>query len=274
LRKIFAPLREKHKQLQEKTIIYKNINISYTDSGKGNVIVLLHGFLENQSMWQDIISVLTKKNRVITIDLLGHGKTENLSYVHSMSDQAKMIKSVLDSLRLRRYYLIGHSLGGYISLAFTELYPKNTKGICLMNSTAKPDASERKQNRDRAIAMVKRNKDTFIKMAIPNLFTQESRINFKKEIDVIKTDALKTSIQGVIASLEGMKNRKDRTFILQNIEFKKMLIIGKKDPLLNRDELINQVKNTNTEIVEFSTGHMSHIENKKELITTLLNFVK
>ncbi len=260
--------------MQEKTFLYKNINISYTDSGKGNAIVLLHGFLENKSMWQDIIPVLTKKNRVITVDLLGHGKTDNLSYVHSMKDQAEMLKSVLDSLHLRRYYIIGHSLGGYISLAFAELYPKNIKGICLMNSTAKADSLERKLNRDRAIAMVKRNKNTFIKMAIPNLFTEESRINFKNEIDFVKTEALKTSVQGVIASLEGMKNRKDRTFILHNKVFKKMLIIGKKDPLLNQKELINQVKNTNTEIVKLSNGHMSHIENKKELITTLLNFVK
>lgn len=251
---------------------YKNIKVSYTDNGQGSVIVLIHGFLENSTMWKDIIPILIKKHRVITIDLLGHGKTENIGYIHTMKDQAKMIKSVLNHLKLRKYYLIGHSLGGYIALAFTELYLDNLKGICLMNSTALSDNLERKLNRERAIKMVKRNKTSFIKMAIPNLFTQESIKTHSKEIELIKQEALKTSTQGVIASLEGMKIRKDRTEILKNKDLKKMLIIGKKDPLLNQQELHQQVKNTNTTVVEFSNGHMSHIENREELIIILSKF--
>lgn len=258
--------------MQEKTFIYKNINITFTDSGKGNVIVLIHGFLENSTMWKTIIPILEKKNRIITIDLLGHGKTENIGYIHSMKDQAKMIKSVLNHLKLRKYHLIGHSLGGYIALAFTELYLNNIKGICLMNSTAKSDSKERKLNRERAITMVKSNKTSFIKMAIPNLFTSKSKGVYSKEIELIKQEALKTSTQGVIASLEGMKNRKDRTEILKNDDLKKMLIIGKEDPLLNQKELHQQVKNTNTTVIEFSNGHMSHIENREELIAIILNF--
>lgn len=260
--------------MQEKNILYKNINISFSDYGKGSVIVLLHGFLENSTMWKDIIPVLSTKNRVITIDLLGHGKTENLSYVHTMTDQAKMVKSVLDALKLRRYHLIGHSLGGYVSLAFAELFPNNLKGICLMNSTALADSLEKRINRDRAIALVKKNKDTFIKMAIPNLFTEKSRANYKPEIELVKKEALKTSLQGVIASLEGMKNRKNRTSILKNKSLKKMFIIGKKDPLLQYLDLKSQVKDTNIKVVEFSSGHMSHIENKLELAITLKEFVK
>lgn len=260
--------------LQEKTCIYKNINVSFTDSGKGNAIILLHGFLENNTMWKDIVPILSKKNRVITIDLLGHGKTENLSYIHTMTEQAKMIKAVLDSLKLRKYHIIGHSLGGYITLAFTELFFNNLRGICLMNSTALTDSKERKQNRERAITMVKNNKDAFIKMAIPNLFTEESRVKHKQEIEFIKKEALKTSLQGVIASLEGMKNRKERSFILKNKNLKKLFIIGKKDPLLQHIELINQVKSTNTEVVKFSSGHMSHVENNLELKIVLSKFVK
>ena len=258
--------------MQEKTIIYKNIKVSYTDNGQGSVIVLIHGFLENKTMWNAVVPILTKKSRVITIDLLGHGKTENIGYIHSMKDQAEMIKSVLNHLKLRKYHLIGHSLGGYIALAFAELYLNNIKGICLMNSTAKSDSKDRKLNRNRAIAMVKKNKTSFIKMAIPNLFTQESRKKHSNEIEFIKQEAIKTSTQGVIASLEGMKNRKDRTEILKNKDLKKMLIIGKKDPLLNQQELHQQVKNTNTIVVEFSNGHMSHIENREKLITVILNF--
>jgi len=256
------------------TFIYKNIKINYTSHGTGSVVVLLHGFLENSSMWNSIIPILAKKNRVLTIDLLGHGKTANLSYIHTMEDQARMIKSVLDSLKLRRYIVVGHSLGGYVALAMTELFPENIKKLILMNSTALADTSEKMLNRDRAIRMVKQNKDLFIKIAIPNLFTEKSKIKFKKEIDFVKEEALKTSLQGIIASLEGMKIRKDRTLVLHNNSFEKLFIIGKKDPLLDYNSLIKQTKFSNTQIAVFSNGHMSHIENFNELVLSLTQFIK
>ncbi len=128
---------------------YKHINIHYTDKGKGTAIVLLHGFLENSTMWKPFISRLSKKNRVITIDLLGHGKTECLGYVHTMEDMAEAVKAVLSKLRLRRVVVIGHSMGGYVALAFVEKYSNNVKGLCLMNSTATADSEEKKINRDR-----------------------------------------------------------------------------------------------------------------------------
>ena len=113
-----------------------------------------------------------------------------------------------------------------------------------------------------------------IKVAIPNLFSENSRKKYKKEIEIVKKEALKTSLQGVIASLEGMKIRKDRTAILKDNSFKKLFIIGKKDPLLSYNTLINQTKSTNTQIAIFSNGHMSHIENYDELLLSLTNFIK
>jgi len=106
----------------ENTFQYKNISISYAVSGKGSAVVLLHGFLENKTMWHKIKKVLSKKYKVVSIDLLGHGKTESLGYVHTMEDQAEMIKAVLNHLKLRKYVLIGHSMGGYISLAFAKKF--------------------------------------------------------------------------------------------------------------------------------------------------------
>lgn len=260
--------------MQEYFFLYKDVKISYTSLGKGSVVVLLHGFLENKSMWNRLMPILAKKNRVIAIDLLGHGKTDNVSYIHTMEDQAKMIKALLINLKLRRYILIGHSLGGYITLAFAELYKENIKKIVLVNSTALPDNKTKLKNRDRAIAMVKQNKDTFIKIAIPNLFSEKSRITYKKEIEIVKKEALKTSLQGVIASLEGMKIRKDRTSILKDNSFQKLFIIGKNDPLLDYKTLIHQTNVTNTQIAVFSNGHMSHIENFKELVLSLQTFIK
>ena len=98
----------------EKSLSFKNTKVSYTDFGKGSVVVLLHGFLENSTMWNAIIPEISKTNRVLAIDLLGHGKTECLGYVHSMETMADAVFEVLKSLRIRKITLIGHSMGGYV----------------------------------------------------------------------------------------------------------------------------------------------------------------
>ena len=110
------------------TILHKNASIWFSVSGNGPAIVLLHGFLEDSSMWTDLASVLSKKNKVICIDLLGHGKTDSLSYVHTMEEMADTVLTVLKHLGLRKYTFIGHSMGGYVALAFEKHILKILKG--------------------------------------------------------------------------------------------------------------------------------------------------
>lgn len=257
-----------------KQILYKNTQISYSDNGKGTTIVLLHGFLENQTMWQDLAPELSKKHRIITIDLLGHGESGCLGYVHSMEDNAEVVQAVLSKLRIRKAVFVGHSMGGYVALAFAELFPENIRGLVLQNSTSKADSEERKANRNRAIKAVKKDYTTFIRLAIGNLFNPDNREKFANEIEKVKLEALKTPLQGIVASLEGMKIRKDREVLLHLTPFPKMLILGKKDPVLNYEDALEQIENTAVKLVTLPDGHMSHIENKEELKTVLLEFFK
>ena len=108
---------------------HKGINIFYTVKGKGTALVLLHGFLENSSMWHPFIPNLTQRNRVVCIDLLGHGKTNCLGYAHPMELMSEAVEAVLKHLRLRKYYMIGHSMGGYVALSFAEKNPNNSDVI-------------------------------------------------------------------------------------------------------------------------------------------------
>lgn len=255
-------------------ILYKNTKISYSDTGKGNAVVLLHGFLENQTMWQELVPELSKKNRIITIDLLGHGETECLGYVHSMEDNADVVQAVLSKLRIRKAVFVGHSMGGYVALAYGELYPENVRGLVLMNSTSKADSDERKANRDRAIKAVKKDYTTFIRLSIGNLFSPDNRERLIDEIEKVKTEALKTPLQGVVASLEGMKIRNDREVLLHLTPYPKMLILGKNDPVLNYEDSLDQIEDTSVKLVTFPDGHMSHIENRDELKIVLLEFFK
>lgn len=253
---------------------HKGINIFFTDEGSGESIVLLHGFLENVSMWEPFIPELSKNNRVISIDLLGHGKTECLGYIHTMELMAESVEAVLNYLNIKNSTFIGHSMGGYVSLAFAERNPDALKGLCLMNSTSQEDTQEKKINRDRAIVAVKQNHKTFIRMAVTNLFSAENRSVFKDKISNTIEDALNTPLQGIIAALEGMKIRKDRSKILQNSVFKKMIIIGRKDPVLDYRNLISLIKPTEVNLIEFPDGHMSHIENKDEFLQQIMYFIE
>ena len=255
-------------------IQFKNTGIAYSDTGKGTAIVLLHGFLENQKMWDNYIVTFAKKNRVITIDLLGHGETECLGYVHSMEDNAEAVHAVLSDLRIRKAIFVGHSMGGYVALAFAEMYPDAIKGLVLLNSTAKADSGERKINRDRAIKAVKQSYKGFVSMAIANLFSENNREQLSDQIEIAKKEALKTPLQAIVASLEGMKIRKDREVLLHLTPYPKMLILGEKDPVLDYEETKVQVENTNVELITFPDGHMSHIENQEELTCVLLHFFK
>ena len=257
-----------------KSLKYKNISISYSVQGKGVAVVLLHGFLENKSMWEAIAESISKNHQVVSIDLLGHGKTGCLGNMHTMENQAKMVWFVLNTININTFVVIGHSMGGYIALAFAELFPKRITKLCLMNSTAAPDDSEKLTNRDRAIKVIKTNQEAFIRMAIPNLFSEKSKSKFKSEIELITQDALKMSAQEIIASIQGMKIRKDRTFLLKTLKIPILFIIGKKDPALNYNSLIDQIKQYPVVVKEFPDGHMSHIENKQNLIKTLLNFIQ
>jgi len=253
---------------------HKGINIFYTDHGTGTAIVLLHGFLENSTMWNAFLPELTKRNRVICIDLLGHGKTPCLGYVHTMEDMAEAVLAVLNHSRLRRYYMIGHSMGGYVALAFAEENQKSLKGLCLMNSTYETDDDERKLIRARANKMIQTNFNNMVRMSFANLFSEKSKIVYKAEFDAALKEALKTPVQGYIACQEGMRLRPDRQDVFHSLKGKKMILIGKNDPVVNGEKLIQETKNTPINTAVFSEGHMSHIENPSLLLKEIMHFIE
>ncbi len=256
------------------TLTHKGIEINYNTFGKGEPLVFLHGFLENATMWNEIIPYFQDDYYCITIDLLGHGQTPSLGYIHTMEDMAKAVVAVLGFLNLNEVSLIGHSMGGYVSLACIDLFPNIASRISLLNSTSFPDSEERKLNRSRAIETVKKNPKAYTNMAIANLFAEENRAKFVNEIRHIKEQASKTSLQGIISALEGMKIRKDRRSILENFQGSRVILSGLQDPVLPYTQNLEEATQLNVDLISFDGGHMSYIENKKDLINALKVFLK
>lgn len=252
---------------------YKQIPFSYCDIDRGPAIIFLHGFLENQWMWKDLMDYLPKSLRKLSLDLPGHGKSGNLGYIHTMDEMAEVVKAMLDELKLKRVLLCGHSMGGYVALAFAEKYPDMVKGIILMNSNSRADSEVKKKDRDRAIALVKRNHKSFIRGAIPHLFRPKHRRSMRDQINSIKQEALKTSKQGVIAALEGMKIRPDREVLLHFAPYKLLLIAAEHDPVIPFEIMKDQLRSQQVTACITENGHMSHIEDREQSFPAIKKFI-
>jgi pimeloyl-ACP methyl ester carboxylesterase len=220
---------------------YKKSKIHYTDTGKGRVVVLLHGFLGSHEVWSEFNKKLSKKFRVITIDLPGHGETPSIGYYHSTELLAQSVKAVLDKAGVRRYVIAGHSMGGYTALAFAELYPENVSGLCLFNSTSYADSEEKKKEREKVIRLVKKEHKHYVAEVVTSLFAPENLSKLTNEVEKVKRIAEKISKQSIINSLEGMKERKSRDLILKFAEFPVLFIVGKKDGVINYETMYPQM---------------------------------
>src|SRR5690554_2956116 len=146
-------------------------------------MVLLHGFLESSKMWDPLLPELSKDRKIITIDLPGLGESGVISEIHSMELMAEVIDSVLNHLQIASATFVGHSMGGYVTLAYAEMFPDRVEKIVLLNSTPIADSEERKEIRGRALKIIDRNSRAYISMAIANWAGETSRSKFMEEIE-------------------------------------------------------------------------------------------
>ena len=242
----------------------------YTKQGnsKAKVIVFLHGFLEDHSIWKDLADSLSDDYCVIAIDLLGHGKTPTIAPVHTMERMAEEVYTILQKEAISSCTLVGHSMGGYVALAFAELFAEKVAGLILMNSTPLPDSEEKKANRDRVLKVIEKQKELFVRTAVTNLFSETNRLTMKVELEKLVAVGLATSNEGIVAASLGMKKRPDRTEVFEQLQAKKHIIMGKNDALIPYEAMIAIADRVGASYSLLSGGHLSYIENKQETLTT------
>ncbi len=258
------------------TIDYRNTTIRFKDEGKGTVIVLLHGYLESLEIWSEFSAKLAEFCRVISIDLPGHGKSGVIGKVHTMELLAQTVKSVMDHLHTHNYFLVGHSLGGYVTLAFLELFPECLSGLSLFHSHPFADSDEAMQNRNREIKLVENGKkDLIYKVNIPKAFATDNLKKFREQVDNAKEIARDISGEGIVAVLNGMINRPDRSDILANTSLPFLWILGKKDNYIPYKDIVKKVElpKYGKLITLENSGHMGFMEEKKKSLETILGFL-
>ncbi|MFO8086784.1 MAG: alpha/beta hydrolase [Bacteroidales bacterium] len=251
-------------------------SLHYQIKGSGPPMVLLHGFMESLDLWQPYLPSLTKDFSVVMINLPGHGNSPVLSDTHSMDMMAKEVKKILDKEHINRSTIIGHSMGGYVSLEFARLFPDYLNGITLFHSHPDADTAEAKNNRDRTIELVRQKKENFISTFIPSLYAEANRNHLKTTIDQQIKKARTMSAQGIIAALKGMKERQSAVELIQTLNLPFLFIVGKQDSRIRYErmlEIIGMPKHSEALLLE-KVGHMGFHEAEYECMTSIHNFVR
>ena len=262
----------------EKAITYNGGMVMYADNGKGNPIVLLHGYLESQEIWYSFAEKLIKGGqRVITLDLPGHGMSATVGEEHTMEHMAGAVNAVLVEQKIEKCMVVGHSMGGYVALAFAKAFPEKVAGLCLFHSTPNPDSDEKRTNRDREIELIKTGKkELIVKTAIPNAFAKDSLKRCADMVEEATIIAMETENEGIVACLNGMKNRPDSNDFLKAFTQPVLMIFGAKDNYIT-PEITSALKERfsmhKTMILE-NSGHMGFVEEEKRSVEIISEFAE
>ncbi|MCC3649417.1 alpha/beta fold hydrolase [Cytobacillus firmus] len=259
--------------MDAKRIDVNGTAISYYDEGKGEPLVLLHGFCGSKDYWARVIPILAENFRVIAMDLPGHEGSGLPEGEPSIEKMAEVIKGAMDELGLEKVSLFGHSLGGYVALAFAEAYEEKLKSFSLIHSTASPDSEEGKKGRDVAAGKIdKEGIESFIEGLVPKLFAPGEK--HPDQIQMAKEIGYRTRAEGAKAALKAMKQRSGRSHVLKNTKLPVLIVAGEQDQIVPPEKSF-AVKGSNINQVTIdNAGHMSMYEAPEELAEAIRGFLK
>lgn len=249
----------------------KGTSISYLDKGEGRAVVLIHGFVGNFHYWDQVIESLSKNYRVIAIDLPVHGQSSVSSEISSTEDYADEVASLIQHLHLAKISLIGHSLGGYITMAFARKYPALLERFALIHSTALADTEEAKAGRLAGMEKIRsEGLQSFVDELIPKLFAPNQLPKYEQ---IAKNIGYQTSIEGALTALRVMRSRPDLSAVLATARVPVLIVAGQEDKVVPPQRAFVITGNHMKQVVIPSVGHMSMYEAPGRLIRELQDFL-
>ncbi|MBC7536059.1 MAG: alpha/beta hydrolase [Ferruginibacter sp.] len=228
--------------MEEKYVEHENATIHYKIVGKGLTVVFIHGFAEDATAWTEQVAFLKDKYKLILPDIPGTGKSTLLQKESiTMEDYAGCLKAILDAEKIDKIVMIGHSMGGYIMLAFAEKYPDSLLGFGLFHSSAYADDPEKVATRKKAIAFIKKNGvAAFLNSSIPGLFYDAKK--GAADIENLLQKGNKFIPEALVQYYEAMITRPDRTIILKNTALPVLFILGEHDKAIPFKHGLEQAK--------------------------------
>jgi pimeloyl-ACP methyl ester carboxylesterase len=271
--------------MQINNINWQGASIQYKVTGQGKTVVLLHGFGEDSTVWQPQIDFLEQHFHLIIPDIPGTGKSQYVPNAN-IETYAEILKEII-SIELQKVSptggdlegavsLIGHSMGGYITLAFAEKYPQYLNSFGLFHSSAFADTEEKKETRKKAIGFIRNNGGyAFLKNSIPGLFTKEYYAANPAKVEALIEDAKNFTDEALIQYYEAMIARPDRTAVLKNFEHPILFLIGEHDPAVPLQSSLQQCHLPSQSHVHIlsKSAHMGMLEETEKANKLLLQFL-
>jgi pimeloyl-ACP methyl ester carboxylesterase len=247
-----------------KELLYQNKKIFYRIVGSGKPVILIHGFGEDGEIWNNQVNYLKDKFKIIIPDLPGSGKSEMIDYM-SMEGMAEVIHSIIRQEDINACTVIGHSMGGYTTLAFAENCPKYLSAFGLFHSTAYADNDEKKSIRRKGIEFINRHGAfEFLKTTIHNLFSPKTKDEHPELITEFINRQHNFSAEALVSYYVAMMKRPDRTEMLQNAKLPVLFIMGKYDNAVTLEDSLQQCHLPKKSYIHIlpNSGHMGMLEEK------------
>lgn len=248
-------------------------SLNYRELGNGPVVLLIHGFPMNQHVWDDFAEKLSESYQVVTIDLPGFGKSAPLAKGFTLEDVAREVLGLIHAKKYQHPIIIGHSLGGYVTLAMAEQEPGLASGICLFHSTALADSQEKKASRDKVLEFIARQGvEAFTSNFVGQLYSDPQHSSITK----VKKIAVESSRETVEGYTRAMRDRKDRTHVVRSFHRPLLLLGGENDQGIPPDTLRQQASlNPNAEAVILpEVAHMGMFEAEATCLKKIKEFLK
>jgi len=245
-------------------------------SGQGKCVVFIHGYCESHHIWKVFEHQLAENYKVVLVDLPGHGSSPLSQETFSIDDIADELHDELSKHQIDQYFVIGHSLGGYISLALAELYPESISGFGLFSSTTQADDEGKKKVRDKVKLYIEdHGVPNFMESFVPLLFAHNNVARLEKQIAELTRRASLTPPESVIGYAMAMKNRPDRTHILAKTDKPTFIIAGEKDTAIKLEaskQMVDMI-NHGESIILPGVGHNGFLENEKDSLNFIVSFL-
>lgn len=248
--------------------------MAYREKGQGQAVILLHGFCGSSSYWDKLLPLLPATSRFIVPDQRGHGDSGAPDGVYTMETLAEDVAQLIQKLDLGKTIVLGHSYGGYSTLAFAEHYPELLAGYGLIHSAAFPDSEEGKQGRLKGQETIKdKGLSVFIDGLVPKLFAPAHLQSMPEAVQEAIRIGNGTSPEGAINTLEGMRLRPDRNRVLETARVPVLLVAGQHDQIVPVERTFTVSGDRFTQCMIEDAGHMSMVESPQKLADAIVSFI-
>ena len=255
----------------------RGIEMAYLDVGTGPVVLLLHGFPFDKSVWSPQIEALSSSGfRAIVPDLRGQGETKATSEVSTMEEMASDAEALLDYLQVDEAVVCGLSMGGYVAFEFAHLFPTRVRGLVLAGTRAPADNEQERAGRDQQVQTMLRAGMVPISIAtLPKLLCERTRAEKPDVVKRVRTMITRSNPKGAASAQRGMAARRDYTEDLSRINAPTLIIVGCEDPIRpvsDAEFMRERIPNSQLEIID-DAAHMTNLEQPQKFNDVLLGFL-